>query len=244
MKKRENLISRLKLAISALRDGTIHYDWYKHESCNCGVVAQALLGKNREEVQKLFNPVLAGMQEYKKGSDSQINLTWKEGVGLYCPITGRSMHDIFNQLMDAGLSKADMAHLEYMSNPAILKRSGIDTSKKTKENYTKKEKKMVTKNLPKGFWRTLFMMSPKTHQVEEEIEVQKKRTVDHYQNQDNLVLYLQAWVDILGEGSKYKESSDLSELSPDELEAELINVVADENYKRAAEIRDELAETK
>lgn len=234
MDKRKNLISKLKLAITALQDGTIRYDWYCHESCNCGVVAQALLGKNRVEIEEMFKPVLRGMSEYKEShEDAVVNLTWKDGVSLFCPITGNSMYDIFNKLMEAGMSKADMAHLEYMDNPAILKRSGIET----KEKYTKKE--MVTKKIPNGFWRNLFNMPEKTHKVEE--EVTKERVVDYYKSQEKLVRYLKAWVEILEDGSKYTNHENLAELSREDLEAELINVIAGEDYERAAEIRNELA---
>jgi hypothetical protein len=56
-------------------------------------------------------------------------LTWKNAVKYGCPITGLSNFEIIDNLEKAGLSKADIVHLEYLENPAILEISGIEKVK-------------------------------------------------------------------------------------------------------------------
>lgn len=240
MNKKETLISKLKLAISALEDGTIYYNWFEQSSCNCGVVAQAMLDKNRKEIGNLLKPVLSEINEMNRNSEekNKFDRTWKQAVGLFCPITGKSMHEVFNLLMDAGMSKADMAHLEYMDNPAILKKSGIDTKKIKREKFKVMEK--VEEPIPNGFWRSLLGKPRRTKEFEKEVE--KERILEFYQLPENLVLYLKAWVSILEEGSTYTSEESLEEISKEELNEKLLNAVADEDYEGAGKIRDRLAE--
>lgn len=143
--KKQKLIKSLKLAINALKNDTIFYDWTRQESCNCGIVSQAVLGKSSEIVSDLFQNVIGHLDKkfeiFNQGIDDASKKkehcsTWKDGVKFLCPIIGKSNIQIFDELTEAGLSKDDIVHLEYLENPAILRKSGI---KKSKDYYRKKE---------------------------------------------------------------------------------------------------------
>lgn len=86
--------------------GTIQYDWQHAEQCNCGVVAQAILGITRAKLDKF----LSCYDEF----------TWEGMVNEVCPITGRPTARIFAELHDAGLTRDDLIHLERLSDPKVL----------------------------------------------------------------------------------------------------------------------------
>jgi len=247
MEKKENLINGLRRAITALKNDTIHYKWTNQESCNCGIVAQAILEKSSEEIKKDFSPVLNKLVSLNEGKEEKDKLsrTWKNGVKYLCPITGESMYGIFNDLMAAGMSKSDIVHLEYMDNPAILAKSNIETVKPqphTHQSLKETKEVMVTIPHPNWFKRLVGMTKDELREekVYETIEDIKKVPIDYWSYKDNLIKYLQAWVGILEEGTQHTES-DLEGLSVEDLESELLNVLAEENYERAGEIKATLA---
>src|SRR5271165_6450143 len=108
--KKQKLIKALNLAINALKNDTVHYSWQHQNSCNCGIVAQAILGKNKQQINSLWANVETKLEE--------INIkeyTWRNGVKHLCPITGEPLVDVFSKLFESGLSKEDIVHLEYMN---------------------------------------------------------------------------------------------------------------------------------
>ena len=127
MSKKEKLIGSLNVAISALKNDTVLYDWNSQSSCNCGVVSQAVLGKTNKQVGELFQEINKGLHGYET-EEKKIRRTWKNGVKYLCPITGKSNIQILDDLNNAGMSKEDIVHLEYMDNDAILAKSGVKTS--------------------------------------------------------------------------------------------------------------------
>lgn len=199
--RKSKLIKSLKLAINALKNDTIFYDWHNQESCNCGVVAQAILGKDSDEIEQSFLKITEALEKKAKRlkgdeddeEDGKIDSTWKNAVKHLCSITGKSNIEILNNLIESGLEKDDIVHLEYLENEAILEKSEINTED---ENY--------------------------------------------FKDKENLILYLSAWVKILEEGVRYKKGDILTERSLAELQTELLNAKAEENFEYAAELRDEI----
>ena len=52
--KKNKLIKSIKIAITALESDTVLYNWTEQNSCNCGVIAQVLLGVDKNELSKRF----------------------------------------------------------------------------------------------------------------------------------------------------------------------------------------------
>jgi hypothetical protein len=120
MSKKHRLLEAIKVVANALKNDTAHYDWTKANACNCGLIAQALLGINEHELQKRINQEVPTKKH-----------TWKTVVQTYCPLTGLSEAAILRELQEAGLTPMDMVHLEFLENPAILRTAGFTYEKKT-----------------------------------------------------------------------------------------------------------------
>ncbi len=240
--KTQRLIKGLNVVINALKNGTIHYDWSHQDSCNCGVVAQAILAKNKDEIRTYYNEVQKELAKHNT-NDAKVDLTWQNGVRYLCPLTGEPMVEVFRKLFEAGLSKSDIVHLEYMNNPAILKRSGIQlkikkvvVEKKLVETVTRLETQKHPNFFKKLVGKTI-QVSVKTD-VYQEVKNEKTVVDDLFHTkQHNLIKYLTAWVSILQEGAKYKEE-ELSGLTVEELESELLVAVANDKFEYACTLRD------
>lgn len=235
------LQTALKLVIHSLKNDTIHYDWRDPNSCNCGLVARALLHDTEINIKE-------SIKEWQADLDKQYNKvegSWKNGIKYLCPLTGLSNYQIFNELFTRGMSREDIIHLEYMDNPAILKKSGLAT------NITKKIKTIdngmtITKsrfvpdqNKFKAFFgigKVEYYEAPVLENVEyDEITYDKEF---EYGSKENLILYLTAWLDIITE----KNTENITELDRVDLEAELLKSLSNEDYERASEIRDQIFE--
>lgn len=242
--KKQKLIKGLNLVINALKNNTIHYELTEQHSCNCGVVAQSILGKNKAELNSYWVEASNKLTQFETDK-KKIDRTWQNAVKHLCPITGEPMADVFRKLFEAGLSKSDIVHLEYMDNKAILSRSGI----KMKINKTFKEKvfvetieKTIIQNHPNFFLR-IFGKKIEVKVTEDVFkEVSSEKVVEdnqYHTRQHNLVKYLTAWVLILEEGVKHTET-ELEGLNASQLENELLVAVAEENYEYATVLRDKL----
>lgn len=239
--KNTKLINALKIAVNALKNDTVFYSWNKHASCNCGIVSQAVLGLTSEDLASKTNIFVKSLKDI----DKDIPQTWKNGIKYLCPLTGKSDIEIFNDLFEAGLSKDDIVHMEYMSNPAILEKSGIETHR-VKEREEKKLKETIVKQIQKphpNFFKRLFgytTIQNVEENIYETVIVKSKVVYEYYKERENLIKYLSAWIDILEEGSS---TTDILELTRTELEAELLIAVSNEDYERAQLINDQIQKT-
>lgn len=224
---REKLIKSLNIAINALESDIIHYDWTKQSSCNCGVVAQAVLGIEPSDLKLQLDP-LFDPKTLSKRLDIKLenaNPTWKNGVKAYCDITGQSKIEIFNKLFSAGLRIEDIAHLEYLENPAILKKANIKTSKTVNEPVEK-----ITYVRTKNF----FGLN-KTKKIVTYVDTPKEINYNYFTEKSNLIKYLTAWAEILKEDVNTEISS---EVSVDELYTRELIYVANEDFENATKTRD------
>ncbi len=204
MEKREKLIAALVRVATAIKTDTICYDWHKPHSCNCGVVAQTLLGVKREELKELYEP------HQSRLSRGGVSISWKNAVRYFCPISGERLPEIFQRLQDAGLSPADIAHLEYLENPAILAASAIPKFDALRHPLMYLDAYNGGKKPGRFFYE-----------------------YQYFAKRENLYLYLTAWIGIL-KGETTPTSNHL------QLEAQLLLAVADEDFETAARLRDEL----
>ena len=124
--KREKLVNALTLVINAIEQKTVVHNWQEPGQCNMGLVAQVLLEKSAAHISKV---VLSLGQQMPDVRDEYRSPTWNEVINFFCPLSGLSNVQIIKTLQESGLSRDDIAHLENLSDPEILKRSGIETKK-------------------------------------------------------------------------------------------------------------------
>lgn len=235
MNKKAHLINSLNTAITALKNDTVYYSWHSQTSCNAGIVSQAVLGVSIDELTEKRNSLFAKLDEYNEDrkKTNQLDRTWKNAIQIACPLTGKNIPEIVKDLEASGLSREDIVHLEYLSNPAILEESTIPYRDRIEEKITGHETvtEKDTSFFGKLFNRTISVEKPIIVNHVVGIEYEK----DYYTEKENLIKYLSAWVRLL------KREPILNSTNKENLEIELLHVVAEENYERAAEIRNQLA---
>lgn len=235
MNKKEKLISSLKIVIEGLSTDTVKYDWNYSASCNCGLVAQAILGCTRAELQnRASQENVFDKEELKRvlgisGDADNVEASWRNAVKAYCPLTGLPLKRIFQDLEAAGLSKYDIAHLEYMNNPAILAKAKLATTREASKDVFDRTEVVPHKNALLRFFGATM-----------EVTVYKKEAYiapdnRYHRNQDNLIKYLTAWVAIL------EESMPTTGESIEELHEQKLVAEANENYELAATLRDKIS---
>jgi hypothetical protein len=117
----------LDLAIKALMDESIPYNWYDSFRCNCGFVARAAIsvyynmksqGIVGEETlaSYLRNSTFAGAENDHDGTVAPSNWTgcWEDKVKYAgrCDTTGDPLPVIFNILFSLGFTSAELIELE------------------------------------------------------------------------------------------------------------------------------------
>ena len=238
MSRKENLIKSLNIAIRALENDTVDYNWNVQEQCNCGVVSQAILGLHVDEFHqkvKSNNLFSHKMFDKKDVGGEQRPKTWKNAVKAWCPIANKPFKTIFTELTDAGLSPDDICHLEYMENKAILDKAGISTvitynkDVQVGTNYAPSTSflgKLFGKKIAVPVYETKTFTAPDK---------------DFYKKKENLIKYLKGWVKILKEERDPIEE-DLSNYHINELNERLLVAVADEDYTTAINLRNTISE--
>jgi hypothetical protein len=81
------------------------YQWGHMGSCNCGHLAQT--------VCHLDPAVIHQRALLTRHGD------WDDQLNDYCPHSGLPLDDVIDQMLDAGFTRADLAHLERLADPAV-----------------------------------------------------------------------------------------------------------------------------
>jgi hypothetical protein len=100
------LITALRTTAARLQLGA-HYRWTHLGACNCGHLAQTVTHLDAEAIRR-YAMERAG--------------EWADQVLEFCPTSGYPMDEILRTLFEIGLSRDDLAHLEKLSSPAVLRR--------------------------------------------------------------------------------------------------------------------------
>ncbi|MDX5438654.1 MAG: hypothetical protein LPK03_15745 [Pontibacter sp.] len=100
------LVQALRETAARLAKGD-SYQWGHMGSCNCGHLAQTITKYSKGEIH--------GAAMWRYGD-------WREQLRDYCPQSGLPLDQIIDQMLDFGLTREDLAHLESLSHPAILAR--------------------------------------------------------------------------------------------------------------------------
>ncbi|WP_161887636.1 hypothetical protein [Pontibacter russatus] len=100
------LIQALHETAQRLAQGAA-YQWGHMGSCNCGHLAQT--------ITRCSKGTIHGAAMWRHGD-------WREQLRDYCPQSGLPLDEIIDQMLDLGLTREDLAHLERLSHPAIVQR--------------------------------------------------------------------------------------------------------------------------
>ena len=99
------LVVALRRTAVRLKDGA-RYRWSHFAVCNCGNLAQTITDLSPDAIYE------AAMQ--RPGD-------WGEQAREYCPTSGLAMDAIVGRILDLGLEKEDVRHLERLTHPRVLK---------------------------------------------------------------------------------------------------------------------------
>ena len=103
---RAELIAALRTTADRLAGGA-HYRWSHQGACYCGHLAQTVTNLSRAEIHR---------RALQKTGD------WDRHTIDYCPASGYPIDHIISAMLDLGLTTEDLAHLERLSDRAILRR--------------------------------------------------------------------------------------------------------------------------
>ena len=101
---RNHLADALRTTADRLADGA-RYEWGHVGRCNCGHLAQTLTARDGAEIFRLFGQELTEWSEHARGR---------------CAVSNHDLEELFGELYRAGLSRDDLRHLEYLSDPEVL----------------------------------------------------------------------------------------------------------------------------
>ncbi len=93
--------------------GLKSYQWGHMGSCNCGHLAQT--------VCQLAPAVIHQCALLTRHGD------WDDQLNDYCPQSGLPLDDVIDQMLDAGFTRADLAYLERLADPAV--RAALDPAR-------------------------------------------------------------------------------------------------------------------
>lgn len=173
-KNKTSLRKTIGILIDAMEAAPFKYNWLELRSCNCGLIAQVITGKNHTEIHNEFiGYAVTSYNKLNPPSRKNVDPTWTDMAEEFCPLTGMPKQELFKVLHDSGLTRKEIHHLEYLSDPEILERSGINVD----GQYTTLETKKYL----------LFF------------KYEAPRNVHYYQDPQNLLKYLKAWAEILDE---------------------------------------------
>lgn len=100
------LITALRTSVERLRAGAL-YEWGHMGSCNCGHLVQSLTDLSRAEIHQ---------RAMRRAGD------WKEQSVDYCPTSGYPLDDIITLMLNVGMTRADIEHLEWLNDERVLRR--------------------------------------------------------------------------------------------------------------------------
>src|SRR5436309_3115737 len=102
------LIDALRRTAARL-DSDASYQWGHMGMCNCGHLAQSITGLTSREIHS--------SALVREGD-------WEQQANDYCPTSGQLIDHILAAMMAIGLTRIDVRHLERLSDPEVVRRTG------------------------------------------------------------------------------------------------------------------------
>jgi len=101
------LIQILRLTADRIQQ-TEDYHWAHVGKCNCGHLAQTITGLSAKELFQYAN----------EGNLDE----WTEYAKDYCPLNKQPLDAIIAAILETGMARRDLHHLEYLSDARVLAR--------------------------------------------------------------------------------------------------------------------------
>ena len=98
------LVKVLRETARRLRSG-IHYSWGHHGACNCGILLQVITPLSEGEILRYAHTAVG---------------EWTELADEYCAASNAPVHLVLSKLEQAGLTPADIRHIEYLTDREVL----------------------------------------------------------------------------------------------------------------------------
>jgi hypothetical protein len=106
-----NKIEALEKTIYNLENDVYEYNWNNFERCNCGILAQSVVGdKTLRDSGYRDSPSVQG-----SGASAM----------FHCLTTGLPLPEIYKTMKSAGFTYEEMANLEILGGESILKKAGM-----------------------------------------------------------------------------------------------------------------------
>ncbi len=102
----KQLIDVLVATAARLRSGAT-YQWAHMGACNCGHLAQTVTKISRAELHAIA---------LERAGD------WSEQVVEFCPTSGLPIDHVIATMLELGLTREDLQHLERLTSPDVLAR--------------------------------------------------------------------------------------------------------------------------
>lgn len=101
------LVRALRTTAQRLRTapGLKAYQWGHMGSCNCGHLAQTICRLDPAAIHQRALQTRHG--------------DWDDQLNDYCPHSGLPLDDVIDQMLEAGFTRTDLAHLERLSSPTV-----------------------------------------------------------------------------------------------------------------------------
>ncbi|MEM8550429.1 MAG: hypothetical protein AAGF10_06525 [Verrucomicrobiota bacterium] len=99
------LINALRQTADKLDNGG-DYHWAHAGKCNCGHLAQVVTGLGAKDI-------------FLRARASELT-EWTEYANDYCPTSGQPVDELIDSLLEIGLERRDLHHLEYLSDVKVL----------------------------------------------------------------------------------------------------------------------------
>ncbi|TPE43396.1 hypothetical protein FJM65_13550 [Pontibacter mangrovi] len=80
-------------------------------SCNCGHLAQTITGYSKGKIH--------GAAMWRYGD-------WREQLRDYCPQSGLPLDEMIDQMLELGLTREELSHLEMLTLPAVVEHLPAD----------------------------------------------------------------------------------------------------------------------
>lgn len=114
MKQNQELAAALREAARRIEAREVRYSWGALHSCNCGVLAQVIVGCDEAELGlQLYGPEHAQVGFFYGCWDSVDRK-------CTCPLTGLPMGTVLRALGDAGMTAKDLADLEDLKGEQVI----------------------------------------------------------------------------------------------------------------------------
>ncbi len=102
------LISALRTTAARL-DGGASYKWSHFAQCNCGNLAQTITSLSPTEIYEAA---------FQRSGD------WGEQAMEFCATSGYPIDYVIGKMLELGMSRDDVRHLERLSDPEVCRRIG------------------------------------------------------------------------------------------------------------------------